>query len=153
MNTKIHSYHSIEKETEIEFTISKSRFIAHSFMISRRDQIREKIKDVQALYPNATHWCYAWRLWSEPPLEFSTDAGEPRETAGRRILGAIQRRNHFNVLVVVTRYIGGKKVGIRGLIDAYQQSADMALDNSGIVQQEIQVNFFSNLILPTFSSC
>jgi len=145
MKKKIHSYLSIEKEAEIEFTISKSRFIARSFMVTNTNQIREKIKDVQVLYPSATHWCYAWRLWSEPPLEFSTDAGEPRGTAGRPILGAIQHRNLFNLLVVVTRYFGGKKLGIRGLIDAYQQAAEMVLDNSGTVNQEIQAEFFLKL--------
>jgi len=72
---------------------------------------------------------------------FFRDAGEPHGTAGRPILGSILTRNLTNLLVVVTRYFGGKKLGVRGLINAYQQAAEMVLENSGIIEMELLAEF------------
>jgi putative IMPACT (imprinted ancient) family translation regulator len=56
-----------------------------------------------------------------------SDAGEPSGTAGRPILGEIIRSGLINLLVVVTRYFGGVKLGTRGLIEAYSMTAAQAL--------------------------
>lgn len=141
MEKEIHKYLTIEKETISELVIDRSRFIAHSFSVTSQEAIREKVFQIQSLYPDASHWCYAWRLGNNPSLEFSTDAGEPHGTAGRPILGSILRRNLTNLLVIVSRYFGGKKLGIRGLINAYQQAAEKVLENSGIIEMEPLAEF------------
>ncbi|HPG48747.1 MAG TPA: YigZ family protein, partial [Petrotogaceae bacterium] len=64
--------------------------------------------------------------------DFSDDR-EPSGTAGRPILGAIEKNGIINVAVVVTRYFGGVKLGVRGLIQAYAQSAQSAIDLAGVV--------------------
>jgi uncharacterized YigZ family protein len=134
-------YHSIEKDSRAELVIERSRFIAHSISVGREDEARQKIKAIQQLYPDATHYCYAWRVGLDPISEFATDAGEPRGTAGRPILGAIRRRELTNVAVTIIRYFGGKKLGVRGLIDAYRQAAEQVLEISGIIEREIKARF------------
>lgn len=141
MEKEIHKYLTIEKESISELVVDRSRFIAHSFSVTYQEMVREKILQIQSLYPDASHWCYAWRLGHNPPLEFSTDAGEPHGTAGRPILGSLLRSNLTNLLVIVTRYFGGKKLGVRGLINAYQQAAEMVLESSGIIEKELTAEF------------
>ena len=141
MEKEIYRYLTIEKESISELVVDRSRFIAHSFSVTYQEMVREKILQIQSLYPDASHWCYAWRLGHNPPLEFSTDAGEPHGTAGRPILGSILRSNLTNLLVIVTRYFGGKKLGVRGLINAYQQAAERVLENSGIIEKELLAEF------------
>ncbi len=141
METSNSKYRSIEKAGCAELVVERSRFIAHSVQVGREDEARQKIKAIQQLYPDATHCCYAWRVGLDPTTEFATDAGEPRGTAGRPILGAIRRRELTNVAVTIIRYFGGKKLGVRRLIDAYHQAAEQVLEISGIIEQEIRARF------------
>ena len=141
MEKEIHTYLTIEKEYISELVIDRSRFIAHSFSVTYQEMVRERVLQIQSLYPDASHWCYAWRLGYNPPSEFSTDAGEPHGTAGRPILGSILRRNLTNILVIVIRYFGGKKLGIRGLINAYQRATEIVLESSGTIEKELLAEF------------
>ncbi|WP_218112778.1 IMPACT family protein [Atribacter laminatus] len=141
MEKEIHTYLTIENECVSELVIKRSKFIAHSFSVTYQEMVREKLLKIQSLYPNASHWCYAWRIGYNPPLDFFADAGEPHGTAGRPILGSILTRNLTNLLVIVTRYFGGKKLGVRGLINAYQQAAEMVLENSGAIEKELLAEF------------
>ena len=63
--------------------------------------------------PQATHNCWAWRINFQVR---SSDDGEPSGTAGRPMLNVIERRQLENVMVVVTRYFGGIKLGVGGLV-------------------------------------
>lgn len=74
----------------------------------------------EKLHHGATHHCWAYRVGEFSSLiERSSDAGEPSGTAGRPILDAIRRSGLMRVLVVVTRWFGGTKLGKGGLIRAY----------------------------------
>jgi uncharacterized YigZ family protein len=69
---------------------------------------------------DATHNCWAYRIgeayrWS--------DDGEPAGTAGRPILAAIDGQGYDQVVVVVTRWFGGIKLGAGGLVRAYGGAA------------------------------
>ena len=69
------------------------------------------------------------------------DDGEPSNSAGMPIYGQLQSFDVTNVLVVVVRYFGGTKLGVGGLIQAYKTAAQMALENSKIVERTIDENF------------
>ena len=56
------------------------------------------------------------------------DAHEPAGSAGRPMLQALEARNMINVVTVVTRYFGGVKLGIGGLIRAYRGTVFAAID-------------------------
>ena len=70
--------------------------------------------------PLATHNCWAYRIGQA--YRFSDD-GEPGGTAGRPILQAIEGQGFDQVVVVVTRWYGGIKLGAGGLARAYGGSA------------------------------
>ena len=92
------------------------------------------IAAIRAQHAQASHNCYAYRIdCGEHPLEYYNDHGEPSGTAGKRILGAIQRLELTNTVVVITRYFGGKKLGVRGLIEAYGQCATLVLKAAGTI--------------------
>ena len=57
------------------------------------------------------------------------------------IYGQIQSFEVTNILVVVVCYFGGVKLGVGGLINAYKTTAQLALENSKIVQKTINVAY------------
>lgn len=74
----------------------------------------------QVADPDATHNCWAYRIGAEYR---SSDDGEPAGTAGRPILAAIEGQGCDQVMVVVTRWYGGIKLGAGGLVRAYGGAA------------------------------
>ena len=61
-----------------------------------------------------------------PPLEALIRTGKP-------ILQVLKGRGLTNAMVVVTRYFGGTKLGIGGLVHAYSDAASMALEKTIVV--------------------
>jgi len=70
--------------------------------------------------PEATHNCWAYRYGNDYR---SSDDGEPSGTAGRPILAAIDGQGFDRVMVVVTRWYGGIKLGAGGMVRAYGGTA------------------------------
>jgi len=105
-----------------EEEIKRSRFIARATSVSSSEQALEFVASVGE--PKATHNCWAFRIGE---IYRSSDDGEPSGTAGRPILGAIDRSGLDQVVVVVTRYFGGIKLGAGGLARAYGGSAASCL--------------------------
>ena len=112
---------------EVETKVRRSIFIARLDPCRSEGEARTALARVQAAHRDATHNCWACLLGPEPAVEFSSDAGEPSGTAGRPILGALKRSGMVNLVVVVTRYFGGIKLGVRGLIEAYSGAANLAV--------------------------
>ena len=122
-----------------EEKIKRSVFIADVFPCHDEEEARAILAAVTAKYRDATHNCRAYVL--ADGTEYSSDDGEPSGTAGKPILGAIKRSGLVNVMVVVTRYYGGVKLGVRGLIDAYGDTAMKALEICGKVERVITSSF------------
>ncbi|PLV60098.1 YigZ family protein [Thermotoga sp. KOL6] len=111
--------------------IKRSEFYATAFPVEGERDFREKLKMVSRR--DATHNCWAYRIYSTNGiLEHSSDDGEPSGTAGRPILGVLKKYDLMNVAIVVTRYFGGVKLGVRGLIEAYSLAAELAVKGSRI---------------------
>ncbi len=115
-------------EVDVEVTIKRSRFIAAVRKVHSEGEARERISETSHVRRDATHNCWAFRAGQ---VETCSDAGEPSGTAGRPILGAIKRSGLTHVAVIVSRYFGGIKLGVRGLIEAYGGCAALALEQAG----------------------
>jgi uncharacterized YigZ family protein len=114
-------------KTKVEGSI----FIATAIPVNSEEEAKGSIREISGKFFDATHNCFAFRIKSAGgESERFSDAGEPRGTAGMPILSAIQSENLCNVLVVVTRYFGGVKLGTGGLSRAYRQSAQSALQRA-----------------------
>lgn len=105
------------------FKEKRSEFIAALFPAATGDEARAALESVRKEHHGAAHNCPAWRVGYPDVEEFCSDDGEPGGTAGRPIFGALQKSGLFNSILVVTRYFGGVKLGVRGLIDAYGAAA------------------------------
>lgn len=129
--------YTITEPIRYEVKIQRSQFIAFLFPIDTVEQARELLSEHNKEYANATHNCYAYVLGSAQQVQYYSDAGEPSGTAGKPMLNAILRKNMTNVLAIVTRYYGGVKLGVKGLIEAYGHSVQEALDTAQpLVYQE-----------------
>ena len=120
---------TLEHSASFEETIKKSRFIGHAARVTSQAESLDFYESV--IDPQAAHNCWAWRINFQVR---SSDDGEPSGTAGRPMLNVIERRNLENVMVVVTRYFGGIKRGVGGLVRAYSGTAAKCLDRAGIVE-------------------
>ena len=98
--------------------IKHSRFIAHAAPVDSPQAALEFLGAVADA--DATHNCWAYRIGAEYR---SSDDGEPAGTAGRPILAAIEGQACDRVMVVVTRWYGGIKLGAGGLVRAYGGAA------------------------------
>jgi uncharacterized YigZ family protein len=113
-----------------------SRFIARLAPVRAEPAAREFIDRIARKDHDASHHCFAYRLGlGRETVARSSDAGEPSGTAGRPILDAITSRGLTDVVVVVTRYFGGVKLGTGGLARAYRDCADRALDAAETVRK------------------
>ena len=73
------------------------------------------------------HHCWAYRIGQA--YRFNDD-GEPSSSAGKPILAAIDGQGFDRVVVVVTRWFGGIKLGVGGLIRAYGGTAAQCLQQA-----------------------
>ena len=98
--------------------VKHSRFLARATPVDSAGDALRFLADVAD--PDATHNCWAYRIGQDYR---SSDDGEPAGTAGRPILAAIDGQGFDRVMVVVTRWFGGVKLGAGGLVRAYGGAA------------------------------
>ena len=123
-------FKSIKENSSAEVVEKKSKFIANVFYIESREEAEEIIKKINKQYHDARHNCYAYRVISgDVIIEKSSDDGEPSGTAGAPMLNILSKNELANVLVVVTRYFGGILLGTGGLVRAYSDSTQKAIEN------------------------
>lgn len=112
--------------TEID-PIKGSRFIATAAPVASDAEARAVLEELRAEMPDATHHCSAWRIAS-PSIDRALDDGEPSGSAGRPILSQLTGRDLVDTIVIVTRYYGGTKLGVGGLVRAYGSATAAVLD-------------------------
>ncbi|WP_458776947.1 YigZ family protein [Desulforhopalus sp. 52FAK] len=117
-----------------ETVVKKSRFITCIHEVHSKDEALDHIRAITAKEIGANHNCYAFIVGSpSSPVDIHcSDDGEPSGTAGRAMLHILQYENIGNVLVVVTRYFGGIKLGSGGLVRAYSNGLKLAIDEIGL---------------------
>ena len=134
-------YFTIHSEGTGAYKDRGSRFMAYAFAVSSKEDVDRCLAVVRNAHPKARHHAYAYRLGADGQQYRAQDDGEPSGTAGRPILGQLDRRELRDVLVVVVRYFGGTLLGTGGLIQAYREAASRALDSAAVVTAYLRSEF------------
>lgn len=129
------SYKTIYKRSKAEISIKKSRFIGYASPISSEEDALDFIEEIETKHRDATHNVYAYVVGKNSNVQRFSDDGEPSGTAGIPVLEVINKENLRNVVVVVTRYFGGTKLGAGGLVRAYTKGARIGIDASMIIEK------------------
>ena len=114
-----------------EVVIKKSRFLGTAANVESEEEARALVAAIRKEHYSARHVCYAYSVGeTNPALKFSDD-GEPGGTAGKPMLDVITNSGISNIVVVVVRYFGGVLLGTGGLVRAYTQAAQEAVNAAG----------------------
>ncbi len=115
----------------------KSEFLSFIYPCATQEEADNIVRDYKKKYNNARHVCWALSLL-ENFTDFSDD-GEPSGSAGSCILNQLRSLNLQNILVIVVRYFGGVKLGLKNLTEAYRQSFLDALQQNTTVEEETKI--------------
>jgi putative IMPACT (imprinted ancient) family translation regulator len=110
---------------EAQTRIKASVFLATAWAVECEDDARALLAAREKAMWDASHHCNAWKL--RGGISRANDAGEPGGSAGAPILAAIEGAGLVDVLVIVTRWYGGTRLGVGGLVRAYGDAASTAL--------------------------
>lgn len=131
-------YLTIKKEVRVKIAVGACRFIASVGSCGSEKQAKEFIQQVKEEFSDATHNAFAYSIGTgDHAILRNSDADEPVGTAGPPLLSAIDKVGLTNVVVVGTRYFGGVKLGIGGLIRAYRACGEAGLKEAGVRRKVI----------------
>lgn len=125
-------YSTVRGAASAEQIIEKSRFIAYVAPVSDREEAEAFITSIRKKHKDATHNVPAMVLGDKMQTQWASDDGEPQGTSGAPIVQMLVAQGITNVVVVVTRYFGGIKLGTGGLVRAYTSSAKLGLAAAGV---------------------
>lgn len=133
------TYKTVSKEVcEGFYSEKRSKFLAFVHHVDSVDEVMAIVKEYRKKYYDARHCCYAYVLGSDRADFRANDDGEPSSTAGKPILGQLNRLELTDVLVVVIRYYGGVNLGTGGLIVAYRTATEDALSKAVIEEKFVE---------------
>jgi uncharacterized YigZ family protein len=116
------------EEASAEIMVMNSRFIATAAPVFSVEEARAFISRIRARYSDASHNVPAFLIgYGASVTAHCTDDGEPAGTAGRPALAVLQGSGLGDVVVVITRYFGGTKLGTGGLVHAYGEAVKAVL--------------------------
>ncbi|MFH2093780.1 MAG: YigZ family protein [Pseudomonadota bacterium] len=121
-------FFSIDAPREMTLKVRRSQFTCRLQSVDSLELAKAFISTITKANRTATHNCWAYLLGDQGEVFHSSDAGEPSGTAGKPILHTLQSHNMTHVAAVVTRIFGGVKLGVKGLMDAYAESVQAAID-------------------------
>ena len=128
-------YKTIRGFGKVEKLYVDSLFIGYAIPVNSEKEAKEFIRNVKEAHSDATHNVSAYRVREgNTLLSYYDDDGEPRGSAGKPVFKVLEYKGLENVVVVVTRYFGGTKLGYGGLIKAYSETASEALEKAGIIE-------------------
>lgn len=122
------SYKTVKQYGEGEIEEKKSRFLGKIKPVSTEEEAIAFIESIKKQYWDARHNCYAFIIGENSESIRCSDDGEPSGTAGKPMLEVLQNNGLKNVVAVVTRYFGGTLLGTGGLVRAYTQATQAALE-------------------------
>lgn len=112
-------YKSVLEQVSAEDLINKSKFIANTKHVLSEEEAIAFINQMKDKYKDATHNVSAYIINSNIPTKRYDEDGEPQGSSARPILSVMEMEGLSNIVCVVTRYFGGIKLGVGGLVRAY----------------------------------
>jgi uncharacterized YigZ family protein len=139
-----------------EFRDRGSKFIAVLRHVRTEAEAQTAVEEQRKAHPKCNHHCYAYRLGPGQDRYRANDDGEPSGTAGKPILGQIDKAGLSDVIIIVSRYFGGTKLGTSGLINAYRAGALAAVEAAETTWQPLTrsllLRFGYDLMSPVMSA-
>ncbi len=120
------------------YSEKRSKFLAFAFHVTSEEEVKQYVAEFRKKYYDARHVCWAYMLGADRTDFRVNDDGEPSSTAGKPILGQINKNELTDILIIVVRYYGGVNLGTSGLIVAYRTAAAEAIANAEIVSQFVE---------------
>lgn len=120
------------------YSEKRSKFLAFAFHVTSEEEVKQYVAEFRKKYYDARHVCWAYMLGADRTDFRADDDGEPSSTAGKPILGQINKNELTDILIIVVRYYGGVNLGTSGLIVAYRTAAAEAIANAEIVSQFVE---------------
>lgn len=131
---------------QVEMVVGRSRFIATLGQANTVSDAKGFIDDVRQQMPDANHHVYAFRIGHGATVtEGMSDDGEPSGTSGPPSLAVLRGSDLGDVIVVITRYFGGKKLGKGGLVRAYSDVVRLALDTTHTEEKVEKCELFASV--------
>lgn len=147
------TYKTVSKEVcEGFYSEKRSKFLAFVHHVDSVDEAMAIVKEYRKKYYDARHCCYAYVLGSDRADFRANDDGEPSSTAGKPILGQLNRLELTDVLVVVIRYYGGVNLGTGGLIVAYRTATEDALSKAVIEEKFVEERIIYRFTYPMINA-
>jgi uncharacterized YigZ family protein len=125
------TYHNLipARRTETQFSERNSRFITNAGPAFTVEEAQAFIHEIKARYLDANHHVPVYLIGhGSATIAHCSDDGEPAGTAGRPALSVLQGSGLGDIVVVITRYFGGTKLGTGGLVRAYSDSMRTLLE-------------------------
>lgn len=134
-------FQTLNAPSEAMYKVKGSKHYGYVFPISSVDEVKAHLDALRKKHHDARHHAYAYRLGPDGANWRTSDDGEPANSAGPPILGAMKSKEVTQCLGVVVRYFGGTKLGVGGLIDAYKTATAMAIEAGDIIQRFVENEF------------
>lgn len=143
---------TIARTAEGYYTEKRSKFYAYAHHVTSAEEVRELQTAYRKKYYDARHICYAYRLGPEGETFRANDDGEPSSTAGKPILGTLLSAELTDTVIFVIRYYGGVNLGTGGLIVAYREAAQDALNNATVEQRQVEEQYTYTFAYPQMNA-
>ncbi|MEO7210380.1 MAG: YigZ family protein, partial [Chitinophagaceae bacterium] len=134
-------YFTINQQASAEYKDRNSKFIAYAFPFPDKNDLKKHLDDLKKMHVKAGHFCFAYRIGVDGNEFRSSDNGEPSGTAGKPILGQIDKQNLCDILIIVVRYFGGTLLGVPGLTNAYKTTASLVLQMLPVITKDIETSY------------
>ena len=125
--------------------IKKSRFISIAMYASSAEEAKEIIKATRKDYADSTHVVHAFLSGPTTDIFGFSDDREPSGTAGRPVLEVLKGSGITNIIVLFVRYFGGTKLGTGGLVKAYTEAAQKAIESLPVEELVAKIGFSIDL--------
>lgn len=112
--------------------VKDSKFYGSISRVNDDEEVSKFINKIKDMYDDASHNVSAYKIGDGvEEKKYSDDDGEPAGSSGPPVLQVIEGEELTNTVIVITRYFGGTKLGIGGLIRAYGDTARMLIKEAG----------------------